>query len=541
MQRTLFKMQRRSLTIAILFFVLVFASLTAIDLLKYQHDERERVKRDTQDLAEEIDRAFSRVSAAFSALDSVSLRCDSHTLTAMRAQQFDLSFVSELGLSSYSGQLLCTSWQKLTETIQVQRPPPPGQVRIFGPILTRYLGKPALVLSKGRTDGSEINALIPSHWLNEALRQFNHEDGYQAVIHTDSGTPIVLEGRYTLPLAPHIDFPLRHSLVYEGLADTLERHYIVIERVKHWPLAVINARTTAAMDAGGLQLRLANVGIAFIFALIVYASIMRVQKRDIGLVQQIEKGILKNEFVNHYQPIIDAHTQQITSLEVLVRWQHPVDGLIPPGMFIPEAERSGLIIPLTSLIINNTISELSAILYGHPKLKININICGQHLMDKPFIQEVINSQKAIPNLMLELTENEVVAHKDEHIIEAVNALRGANIGLAIDDFGTGYSGLQYLGELPIDCIKIDRSFVAACGTDSPNAVVLETVANMAAKLQKSTVAEGVETQEQADYLISKHVYLHQGWLYAKAMPIDELVSFIRDRNQSGSPALAVTR
>ena len=533
--------RRQAIGFAGLFLVIVFGVLTARDAHHYSLEQRERVVQENVRLTREIQTNMNRLLEAFKQLDDVSMSCDQNVLRAFREQQFELIFVGEFGLSSRSGKLICTSWQKLTDEIDVQRPPKPGQVRIYGPIITKYLGKSALVFSKGRSDGNEINALVPMQWFRNALSSFDHDDGYEALIHTDAGTPIVINGDYSLPLGGGIDFPLQQSQIYEGLVDRMEQQFLSIQKVENWPLAIINSRSVAALDKGRIQLKLSNFVIALGISLLVFFSLWRVERQGASLRHQMQQGILNNEFINHYQPIVDARTNQMAGLEVLVRWKHPVDGLIPPGMFIPEAERSGLIIPMTVNILDNAISELSSLLFGHPKLKVNINICGQHLLDREFIAKVVAAREFLPNLMLELTENEIVAYQEERVIEAINELRAADIGLAIDDFGTGYSGLQYLSELPIDCIKIDRAFVAACGTDSPPAVVLETVANMAAKLKKSTVAEGVETEDQARYLISKQLYLHQGWLYAKAMPIEDLIAYLREKNKSGIPALTFSR
>ncbi len=531
----------QAFSVSALFVVLSFIGLTTLDARQYASIQRDRVLQDNMRVTKDIQRELGRLLTAFEKLDKVSLSCDAEVLRAFREQQFDLIFVGEFGLSNRFGQLVCTSWQKITNTVEVQRPPHPGQVRIYGPIITKFLGKPALVLSKGRSDGNEINALLPIRWLRNTLSSFKHEDGYHALINTESGVPIVLDGEYSLPVRERIEFPLYKSLTYEGPMDNQDIHYLSLRKIDDWPLAIINARSVSALNQGRIQFKLSNFVISLALGFLIFVCIWRIQRRETGLGHQIELGIANNEFVNFYQPIIDARTNQMSGLEVLVRWQHPVDGLIPPGMFIPEAERSGLIIPLTTTILENARSELSSLLFGHPKLRVNINICGQHLLDQEFIATVVASTQWLPNLMLELTENELVAYEEERVIEAINTLRAANIGLAIDDFGTGYSGLQYLSELPIDCIKIDRAFVAACGTDSPSAVVLDTVANMAAKLKKSTVAEGVETEEQASYLMSKNLYLHQGWLYAKAMPMEDLLAFIREKNSSGVPALSFSR
>ena len=194
---------------------------------------------------------------------------------------------------------------------------------------------------------------------------------------------------------------------------------------------------------------------------------------------------------------------------------------VTPTHFLPDIDRYKLQVALTEQVISNLENDLHCLLDKHPLLKVNINITGQHLKDASFVNHVLKAHAEFPNLCLEITETELVEINSPQVQLSLQKLKQQGVKLAIDDFGTGYAGLQYLQQLPLDTLKIDRSFVIAINTDSPQAKVLDGVIDLALNLDLQIVAEGVEQQQQADYLISKGVHLHQGWLYGKPQPIEQ--------------------
>ena len=179
---------------------------------------------------------------------------------------------------------------------------------------------------------------------------------------------------------------------------------------------------------------------------------------------------------------------------------------------------------LTYAVIENITEDLVQLTRWHPTLKVNINITGEHLKDDKFKQLALELNTQIPHLVLEITENELIESDDTEVIETITLFREQGVRVAIDDFGTGYAGLQYLKSLPFDILKIDQSYTAAIGTNSQLAILLDALIELAKKLEIDIVAEGVETQAQADYLLAKEVYFHQGWLYHKAQGIEQLIS-----------------
>ncbi|MFC3150278.1 EAL domain-containing protein [Litoribrevibacter euphylliae] len=506
-----------------------FLLLLFVDAQRYALQHRQELTFYSDHMVNKISRDLNRLRDVFKRREYLNIDCSDEVVNQLREELFDLIFVSELGMVSVDGYLKCTSWQKIDPPLLVQKPPKPYEFRIYGPTIVEFMQKSAFVVSMGRNDGSEINALLPMTWLDDVLNSGSPSEsiGFTALIDTQSGVPVALSGTYSLPLPQGtVTFPLNHDVQHEGLMDNGSSHYLSIRVIPGWNLAVVQAQSSESLNAGIYRFDVMNFLVSLSLGIFIAFVMTRMRPKNQSLRDRVNQGIKNNEFVNYYQPIIDASNGRVSGVEILLRWHHPEEGILPPNIFIPEAERTGLIIPMTEAIVNNAIHEISDLAQSRLGFKVNINICGQHLRDQQFVERIIASTRFFPLLMLELTENELIDSSCEGVIASINMLRSQNISLAIDDFGTGYSGLRYLEELPIDVIKIDRSFVAACGTDSPSAVVLDYMARLAKDLNMSTVAEGVETEAQVTYLMDRGITLHQGWHYAKAMPVDELKRFL---------------
>lgn len=223
------------------------------------------------------------------------------------------------------------------------------------------------------------------------------------------------------------------------------------------------------------------------------------------------------------QPQVDAEGRQV-SAEALMRWQHPARGLVPPGMFISLAEEAGFI-PILELWMLREICQLLTRLERAGKaLKISLNISAMHFERDDFVPEVrrVIQQSGIDPawLVFEITESVVIENVGA-VIEKMLDLRTLGIHFSLDDFGTGYSSLSYLKRLPIDELKIDRSFITDAPDDPSDAALVETILGVARTLRLRVVAEGVETRAQADFLNARGDVIHQGYLYDKPMPVHD--------------------
>ena len=254
-----------------------------------------------------------------------------------------------------------------------------------------------------------------------------------------------------------------------------------------------------------------------------FSEDLQVQVFDhIEMESDMQKAIALGEFSLHYQPQIDLSDSHISGMEALIRWQHPRNGLIPPDQFIPFAEETGLIIPLSEWIMDAACEHLSAWSKKsvHP-LNLGINLSAIQFQQKDLIssiKRIIDKHDIDPNnIELEITESMVMVDVDR-AIETMHKLREIGVRLAIDDFGTGYSSLSYLKQFPINRLKIDQSFVCELGKDSKDAAMVRAIISMARDLGVEVVAEGVENREQLDFLTANGCQYVQGYYFSE--PLD---------------------
>ncbi len=237
----------------------------------------------------------------------------------------------------------------------------------------------------------------------------------------------------------------------------------------------------------------------------------------------LRQAVNQNEFMLHYQPIIAVETGRITGMEALIRWQHPHKGLVPPGDFIPAAEETGLIVQMGAWVIDEACAQLAIWqkqFPSDPPLNVAVNISSKQLMPDlvSHIERVLNQSGIASNsLIVEITES-MIMENAEVVAPMLQQLRKMNVPIHIDDFGTGYSSLSYLHRFPVDCLKIDRSFVSRIGTDGDNLEVIKAITTLAHSLEMHVVAEGVETEVQISQLKELKCEFMQGFYFSK--PLD---------------------
>jgi EAL domain-containing protein (putative c-di-GMP-specific phosphodiesterase class I) len=236
---------------------------------------------------------------------------------------------------------------------------------------------------------------------------------------------------------------------------------------------------------------------------------------------ELRLGVQNNNFVMHYQPIIDFGSGRIVGFEALVRWEHPERGLIAPTNFIAIAEETGLIVPLGWWVLEESCRqtrEWQQRFPSNPPLFISVNVSGKLFMKHGIVDRLLATLEAtgLPpeSLRLEVTENVVLEHVDA-ALDNLQTLRGLGIQLSIDDFGTGYSSLSYLQRFHYDELKIDRSFVSRLGQGSDSRAIVETILGLANNLGIGVVAEGVETAEQAERLRQMSCPHGQGFWFSR--------------------------
>ncbi|WP_199740641.1 cyclic di-GMP phosphodiesterase [Pantoea agglomerans] len=249
--------------------------------------------------------------------------------------------------------------------------------------------------------------------------------------------------------------------------------------------------------------------------------------------KELIRGMKRGEFHVEYQPLVTSHDGQPYGMEALLRWTHPTKGPIPPDVFIHYAEAQNLIIPLTRHLFQLVSRDAHLLCHTIPRHAcLSLNISPLHLADSGFRQDVLRWLDTMPadhfTYVFEITERAMV--RDENVGELFDWLHQQQIHIAIDDFGTGHSALIYLERYDFDYLKIDRGFVQSIGTDSLASPVLDTVLQLAKKLNLKSVAEGVETGEQAAWLINRGVTHLQGYIFSRPLRPETLIDYFRRHN-----------
>ena len=245
------------------------------------------------------------------------------------------------------------------------------------------------------------------------------------------------------------------------------------------------------------------------------------------LERELRQALKQGEFLLHYQPQIEVGSLRIVGVEALLRWQHPVKGMIPPDKFIPIAEATGLIVPLGEWVIREACEQLRVWrAQGHTDLVMAINLSGRQFFQKNLLETIQTElqKTGVPaaNLEFEITES-MMMNNVEETIATLNRMKQLGLQLAIDDFGTGYSSLSYLKQFPLHKLKIDKSFVDGLPDDADDLAIVQAIIGIAHALQLKVIAEGVETVEQYDLLTRFDCNEIQGYYFSKPLPAELLM------------------
>jgi EAL domain-containing protein (putative c-di-GMP-specific phosphodiesterase class I) len=252
----------------------------------------------------------------------------------------------------------------------------------------------------------------------------------------------------------------------------------------------------------------------------------------IKLESKLRHAIKDEDFALYFQPQVNAKTNTITGMETLVRWEHSSMGFIPPNDFIPIAEDTGLIIPLGFWILKKGMQQIVQWYEeGLTPGVLAINLSMMQLQKHRFIStlmKILDETMCKPQwIELEITESQVMKNPEETIL-TLQKISKLGIKIAIDDFGTGYSSLSYLKRLPIDRLKIDRSFIQEIPENEEDIAIALAIIALAASLNLEVIAEGVETKKQKEFLVENGCSDIQGYLYAKPMSADEMKKMLRN-------------
>ncbi|WP_236075326.1 EAL domain-containing protein [Mariprofundus sp. EBB-1] len=264
------------------------------------------------------------------------------------------------------------------------------------------------------------------------------------------------------------------------------------------------------------------------------ASIQHSASNRLSLESEMRKAIEREEFVLHYQPQINTNNGRVVGMEALIRWQHPVRGMVAPYHFISVAEETGMIVPIGDWVLLEACRQNRAWHDGGLKnLKVAVNLSARQFSDRHLLEKVENALQVsgldVELLELEITES-VIMKDIEGTIALLEKLAAMGLTLAIDDFGTGYSSLSYLKRFPINKLKIDKSFIDDVMTNEDDATIAEAIIGLSHNLKLDVICEGVEDEDQFNWLQARSCNEIQGYYFSKPLPADAFEAFVRERN-----------
>jgi diguanylate cyclase (GGDEF)-like protein/PAS domain S-box-containing protein len=276
-----------------------------------------------------------------------------------------------------------------------------------------------------------------------------------------------------------------------------------------------------------------------------YAASMNAKMMErIAVEQDLRHALVRNELELFYQPIVAVETGVITGAEALIRWRHPKRGIVPPDEFIPLAEETGLILEIGEWVLRETCRQIRQ--WREQGLVVDlvaVNLSARQFQQEDLVQRIagiLRESGVSPDLIqIEITESAVLKNVDS-AMAMLWQLREMGIQIALDDFGTGYSSLTYLKRFPIDAVKIDQSFVRDLEHDASDATIVSTVIGMAENLHLHVIAEGVETENQLEFLRQRGCKEYQGYLFARPMPAEEFAELLRAASSANLSAVPVT-
>ncbi len=539
-----------------LLWLVVWATLSALALAHLWLGQTQAAQQSAQAALAAVDDRLDEVAheIRFLSLQGIASGCGSETVQQLVQASLSSRWVRRYALREPDAPYACTTAGPASAQDWVQRPAYGLRLTTTGQIFARLMAvgplNPAARAPQRSGPGQEraddtgaraSSGPQPAWWVQAELdeRIFEGAVGARQTSAVPLRALLLTQDGQSLAVLAHAE-PVRgqaaQALPAERLASAPRLLSARAESSRFGVMVVVELLARDAIPVALWRVGWAGLAAAALTALLALALWRRAVNRA-RLVKRIELGLRRRQFEPHVQPIVDLSNGRCVGGEVLMRWHHPQRGVLAPFEFIEEAERTGLIVGMSDLVMVRAAQRLAPLAQQQPEMYFSFNVTPQQLVDPGFAQrldEIFNAD-TLPRhqVLLELTEREFV---DQRTSRALNALHDAGWRVAMDDFGTGQSSLASLEQLRIDRIKIDRAFVRTIDEHTVKRPVLDAIIHLAQQLNVRLIAEGVETQSQWDYLRERGVHYAQGYLFAKPLSIDDFARWLWQRAEPSDAA-----
>ena len=502
----------------------------SIKLAEWQghQDEMTQQRLLAAGLARRADATHTQIVAAFKALRSNPAVAPCSTEDIARMQDIALESTYLKGIARLSGdRILCSSIGSHGDGFSIGKP---DFVSRKGSSIWASVALPFSPGTKFFVLKSGDYAIISHQELTiDVLAK--SQDVYLGIFSLPSGAPLFMRGN----IRPEW---IKHLKTKEDTSFSDGDYLVAIKRSDSFDMASLSAVPVTYAYAHVRKFLYMFLPAGAGMGLALAGLIVLLTRRRLSLNAELQAALRKDEFYLLYQPIMDLRSGQCVGAEALLRWRRPGKTVIGPDVFIPVAEQSGLIRRMTARVLEKVGQDVPPLLMRHAGFHVGINLSYMDLQAEETlgqIMKMIETAGISPhNITVEATERGLL--NADTTRDIVRAFRSSGLKVAIDDFGTGYSSLSYLANFDLDYLKIDKSFVDTLGTDAATSHVALHIIEMSKSLKLDMIAEGVETEAQARILRERGVQYAQGWLFAKPMPIADLLRFIESsRNTSGQP------
>ncbi|MGB5737019.1 MAG: EAL domain-containing protein [Thiohalocapsa sp.] len=479
----------------------------------------QRAERAYQEIALLIERA----EGVLNQLATVVSGDEAEIVDNLQRAVYDNEYFREAGFIDADGFLKMTSLGPVDPPVFIppERRSVPGipGIQLAGPVFTEVMQERSIVLSLKVEDDGEVNLLVSPRILRYFLsivKEISLGPGGFIAFVAGNGSVIVAEG--TPPEDPRS----------EGLEADIPRIRFQME-LPDGAGAVIGEISRGWVLRHWRKQAAVGVPLAFLSALLIFFVFVFFFRRTEAIDFDIRTGLKQNELELDYQPIVDINTGACVGSEALVRWRHPEEGVLLPALFIPAAEKTGLIGELGEWVLKRAVAEQGPLFDRFPVQYVSVNLSPVQLNSGSFdacIKWLTEISLPAERLVFEVTEEAMMFQSQSTALDILARAQNLGCRVALDDFGTGYSNLKNLTKMDVGFLKIDRHFVAGINQDIRTNSILEAIVELGHKIGVTIIAEGVETEEQRDFLSAIGVRYAQGWFFSRALPIHEFENFL---------------